>query len=199
MINLTYNNSRSLISHETKKLKLHLCIREIYESHCKGQVPVCIYTTYQPGKNLVMFKFSNGSLSALICDNFWIFLHHCCFSEAQNIMTVSACRWVRYLSKKKVLLGMKLNCVWWWYISFGAMEIVEYSIFAITPSSTLTRYDNTYKSHMYVWSRSFWKSFVLDRNTSYHITMCPLNIRRKTENINISVQCTQMSELWTWN
>ena len=66
---------------------------------------------------------------------------------------------------------MALICVWWWGSSSEDLESVEYSFIAMTPSSSLTRNDRIYCGPIYVLNRTVLKSFVLDRNTWYHITV----------------------------
>ena len=38
-------------------------------------------------------------------------------------------------SRKKGVLGMTLNCMWWWGSTFGALDRVEYLYIVITPRS----------------------------------------------------------------
>ena len=43
------------------------------------------------------------------------------------------------LYKIKGILGMTVNCIWWWGSSSGALRSVKFSFITITPGSTLNR------------------------------------------------------------
>ena len=46
-------------------------------------------------------------------------------------------------AQKGDVMGMTLNCIWWWVFCSGGMGSVKYSFFAITPRFNLTWSDST--------------------------------------------------------
>ena len=76
-----------------------------------------------------------------------IFYNHYSFYIAQltrlRIFWLYLSRGVRLLLQESYVIGMTLNCIWWWSSSLGDWGSVEYTFIAITSRSTLTHSSST--------------------------------------------------------
>ena len=119
-------------------------------------------------------------------------------------------------SQKRRVLGMTLNCIWWWGSSSEALRNMKYPFIGITSRSTLIRsgstcYGSIYESNRFVqklfvldwntWyhvryeyliSYKLWYRLIsLDWNTWYHITICKKLFKNYTKSVNMNIQYTK--------
>ena len=69
-------------------------------------------------------------------------------AEIQSVYSTAPANWAT--KKCGGVLGMTLNCIWWWSFSSEDLGSVEYPFIAITPKSTLTL------NCIWWWSSSSW-------------------------------------------
>ena len=67
------------------------------------------------------------------------------------------CEGLRPPPKKKGVLVITLNCLWWWYSNSVDLRSVKYPFIAITPRSTLTQTGGSCWALIYWSNRSCWQ------------------------------------------
>ena len=67
--------------------------------------------------------------------------------------------WFLSPPKKGGILGMILDCIWWWGSTPGTLRSVGYFFIAITPRFTLTQSGSTCSDLIYGSNRDSWKLF----------------------------------------
>ena len=94
----------------------------------------------------------------------FVSVHKILFTSAwwQDLKYTNCIPWKGVPSTKKGVLGMTLNCIWWWGSSSEDVRKIEYSFAAITSRSTVDLRSCTCQDPIYGSNRSVLKLYILE-------------------------------------